>query len=198
MTIHETSPPGTLDLNGVLECLGMSKKNLYATGLADPDLLDSWQVKPNTPRLWSKEQVGWLKWWLNTRQGLIALGAMKHNAPLKPQGDLEALFQGGYHDHVCPKCDGPAVVDRWDGDGRVWCPEPECGISPLELEEGDTAPIDLLALEREFYATKAANPDWDQSLWDFLIEAEGVSADDIWGFSPIIGWEAGQDEPAWL
>lgn len=52
-------------------------------------------------------------------------------------------------------------------------------------------------LEFEFYGILAATPDWDTSLWDFLIE-RGVEPDDIWTYSKQIGWDAGQDEPDWL
>ena len=49
-------------------------------------------------------------------------------------------------------------------------------------------------LEFEYHGIRAANPDWDKSLWDFLIE-RGVEPDDIWGYSPQIGWDAEQKEP---
>ncbi|NIV31712.1 MAG: hypothetical protein GWN58_20175 [Anaerolineae bacterium] len=52
-------------------------------------------------------------------------------------------------------------------------------------------------LEFEYHSIKAANPEWKQSLWDFLIK-RGCSPDDIWEYSPQIGWDAGQPEPDWL
>lgn len=52
-------------------------------------------------------------------------------------------------------------------------------------------------LEREYHGIQAANPDWETTLWDFLISRK-VDPDDIWEYSPEIGWDAGQPEPDWL
>ena len=52
-------------------------------------------------------------------------------------------------------------------------------------------------LDFEYYAIGAANPDWKMNEWDFLI-SRGVSPDDIWEYSPEIGWDAGQPAPDWL
>lgn len=52
-------------------------------------------------------------------------------------------------------------------------------------------------LEFEYHATAAANPNWEKTLWDFLIE-RGIAPDDIWEYSPQIGWDAEQEEPSWL
>jgi hypothetical protein len=105
----------------------MSRQNFYQSGL--DNLIDSWQVSPNTPRLYSNQDIGMLKWWIVTRRGLIALGKLPGNAPLKPTFDLESAFQEGEHDIKCPQCDEWAVAD-WQTE-RVWCPD--CGIGE-ELE----------------------------------------------------------------
>jgi hypothetical protein len=52
-------------------------------------------------------------------------------------------------------------------------------------------------LEFEYRSIQAANPEWDISLWDFLID-RGVAPDEIWGYSPQIGWDAEQEQPDWL
>ena len=52
-------------------------------------------------------------------------------------------------------------------------------------------------LEHEYYSIQAANPSWELGLWAFLI-GRGVDPDDIWGYSPQIGYDAGQEEPEWL
>ena len=49
----------------------------------------------------------------------------------------------------------------------------------------------------EYDARCILNPKWGKSLWSFLVE-RGVKPDDIWEYSPSIGWNAGQDEPNWL
>jgi len=51
-------------------------------------------------------------------------------------------------------------------------------------------------LEFEWHATKAGTPGWQVSLWDFL-RSRGCSPDDIWEYSPQIGYDAGQPEPEW-
>ena len=38
-------------------------------------------------------------------------------------------------------------------------------------------------LEFEYWAICAANPDWDKSLYDFLLD-RNVTAQDIWEYSP--------------
>lgn len=52
-------------------------------------------------------------------------------------------------------------------------------------------------LEFEYHSIQAANPDWNMGIWDFLIE-RGIEPDDIWTYSPQIGWDADQKEPEWL
>lgn len=52
-------------------------------------------------------------------------------------------------------------------------------------------------LEFEYYATLAANPKWNTTLWDYLISA-GIPPDNIWEYSPEIGRHANQLEPDWL
>ncbi len=130
MTLYREAPPGYLELKEVCKRLKMSRMNFYNSGLAD--YLDSWQTKPNTPRFYSKEDVGMLNHWLFTRQGLIALKVIKggKRSPLKPDFNLEAFFQEGEHDYNCQKCGGPAIVDQWHDNGRMWCPD--CGIMSLE------------------------------------------------------------------
>lgn len=57
----------------------------------------------------------------------------------------------------------------------------------------------LRNLEHEYYSILAANPNWDMTLWDYLISNEiGITANDIWEYSPEIGWAAAQPEPEWL
>jgi hypothetical protein len=56
--------------------------------------------------------------------------------------------------------------------------------------------VEMRDLEFQYHATKAANPDWTKSLWDYLIGL-GCTADDIWEYSPSIGHAAGQPEPDW-
>ena len=52
-------------------------------------------------------------------------------------------------------------------------------------------------LEHQYHSARAANPDWQQSLWSWLI-AHNISPDDIWEYSPQIGYDADQPEPEWL
>lgn len=52
-------------------------------------------------------------------------------------------------------------------------------------------------LEFFYHSIAAANPNWEMSLWDFLVSRE-VKPDDIWGYSRQIGWDAEQKEPDWL
>lgn len=52
-------------------------------------------------------------------------------------------------------------------------------------------------LELEYYAIKAAAPEWQKSLWEFL-RSRRCSSDDIWTYSPQIGYDAGQPEPEWV
>ena len=53
-------------------------------------------------------------------------------------------------------------------------------------------------LEADYYATITANPDWKApTLFDYLV-SRGVDADDIWKYSPNIGWWAGKTDPEWL
>ena len=52
-------------------------------------------------------------------------------------------------------------------------------------------------LEFVYHARKAANPEWQQLLWDFLINC-GCEPDDIWEYSPQIGRDAKRAEPDWL
>lgn len=118
MTIHKGPPPGLLTIEQVCERLGMSRQNFYNTGLAD--VLDSWQVSANTPRLYLKEDAGKLSYWLFVREGQIALGAIPPSTPIKPDFDLEAWFDDDLWGGECDK-GHQAVVDP--DDGRVWCRE---------------------------------------------------------------------------
>lgn len=52
-------------------------------------------------------------------------------------------------------------------------------------------------LEQKYHSLKAANPDWEMTLWDFLISRK-VHPDDIWEHLPSAGADAGQPEPDWL
>ncbi len=124
MPIHKGPPPGYSTIEQVCDPLDMSRQNFYQSGLND--VIDSWQTKPNTPRLYKNQDVGMLKWWLFTRRGLIALSLLPGNAPLKPAFDLESTFQEGHHNSQCPQCDKPGIAD-WETE-RVWCPD--CGIIP--------------------------------------------------------------------
>lgn len=53
------------------------------------------------------------------------------------------------------------------------------------------------ALKFEYHSIQAANPNWDKSLWDFLVERK-VEPDVIWEHCPDAGWDAGKPEPEWL
>jgi hypothetical protein len=55
----------------------------------------------------------------------------------------------------------------------------------------------IRSLAQEYHGIQAANPDWEMTLWDFLISRK-VEPDDIWEHSPEIGRDAGQPEPDWL
>ena len=55
----------------------------------------------------------------------------------------------------------------------------------------------ICELELEYHAICNANPDYDESLWDFL-RGRGNEPDDIWEYSPEVGRDAGQKEPDWL
>lgn len=52
-------------------------------------------------------------------------------------------------------------------------------------------------LEFEYHSIAAANPNWETSLWDFLVSRE-FTADQIWEHCPEAAREAGQEEPDWL
>jgi hypothetical protein len=117
--IHPTPPPGYIA--APWESLGMSRQNWYQASL--DDVIDSWQVAPNTPRLYAGEDVGKLRYWLFVRRGLIALGLLPGNTPLRPDFDLLAWFEEDYHGGQCPRC-GSQAVDAQDG--RVWCEK--CGV----------------------------------------------------------------------
>lgn len=120
--IHRGPPPGTMTIEKVCESLGMSRQNFYQSGL--PEILDSWQVSKNTSRLYLKEDVGKIKYWLFVRQGQVALSLIPYNYPLKPDFDLDVLVLRARYGAECPQCEGQAVAD-WET-ARVWCPE--CGI----------------------------------------------------------------------
>lgn len=55
----------------------------------------------------------------------------------------------------------------------------------------------IRALELEYHGIIAANPDWETSLFDFLV-SRGMDSDDIWEYSPQIGYDANKPEPDWL
>ena len=114
-TIHRSAPPGYVAEPWVT--LGMTRQNWYQVGF--PDLLDSWQVAPNTPRLYRATDVGKLKYWLFVRRGQIALGLLNGNAPMRPDFDLGSWFDDDYYGAECPKCNEPAVADPETG--RLWC-----------------------------------------------------------------------------
>lgn len=52
-------------------------------------------------------------------------------------------------------------------------------------------------LEQWYWAIYAANPDMTWTLWEFLID-KGCSPDDIWTYSPQIGYDSNQPEPEWI
>ncbi len=52
-------------------------------------------------------------------------------------------------------------------------------------------------LEHEYYSIYAANPALKMTLWEFFID-KGCSPDDIWSYSPQIGYQAEQLEPEWM
>lgn len=65
-------------------------------------------------------------------------------------------------------------------------------------ERNNMMPQDLIRnLELEYHGLKKTNPNWEMTLWDFLISRK-VHPDDIWGYSPQIGYDADQPEPDWL
>lgn len=49
----------------------------------------------------------------------------------------------------------------------------------------------------EYHSIHAAKTGWIKSLWGFLCD-RGIDTDDIWIYSPSIGYEANQTEPDWL
>ena len=51
-------------------------------------------------------------------------------------------------------------------------------------------------LEHEYWSILAANPEWDKSLVQFLLDKR-VAADDIYAAFPEEAAKAGLDEPAW-
>lgn len=129
--IHQSPPPGYITAPWL--DLEMSRQNFYQSGLNtlwDESEFDAYRAAPNTPTLYAAGDVSKLRHWLFTRRGLIALGALAVGAPLKPDFNLAAWFDEGHHDSECPECRGPAIVDRWDAAGRVWCPEH--GVMPLD------------------------------------------------------------------
>jgi hypothetical protein len=67
---------------------------------------------------------------------------------------------------------------------------------PFKLSELTKVLIQLLIFE--YHSIIAANPNWDApSLFDYLTQ-KGISEDDIWQYSPQIGYDADKPEPAWL
>lgn len=71
-------------------------------------------------------------------------------------------------------------------------------VATIEQEEMAMEPRDLIRnLEHEYHAIRAANPTWEKSLWDFLVE-KGCDPDDIWSYSSQIGYAANQPEPQWI
>ncbi|MHC4617968.1 MAG: hypothetical protein ACYTEQ_09465 [Planctomycetota bacterium] len=118
---HIGPPPGTLTLEGVLDILGMTKQNFYQAGLND--LIDFYQVRPNTPNLYDKSQVASFNYWLFVRRGLVELGVYKRNEPLA-NPHYEAFEAEDCYGVACPECEGDAVYDPAN-DERVWCPDCE-------------------------------------------------------------------------
>ena len=55
----------------------------------------------------------------------------------------------------------------------------------------------IALLEGAYYSIVAANPDYETTLWHYLRGAD-IAPDDIWEYSPEIGWNANQSEPDWL
>lgn len=117
MTLHQSPPPGYIATPW--ERLEMSRQNWYQVGFAD--LIDSWQVAPNTPRLYKSSDVGKIKYWLFVRRGQIALGLLSGNAPMKPDFNLDSWSDDDLYGAECPTCEADAVIDP--DTGRVWCAE---------------------------------------------------------------------------
>jgi len=52
-------------------------------------------------------------------------------------------------------------------------------------------------LSIEYWGIREANPDWDKSLAQFLID-RGMSQDDIWSADPETAYNENWPEPDWL
>ena len=52
-------------------------------------------------------------------------------------------------------------------------------------------------LESEYHGIAAANPEYSESLFDFLV-SRGIDVEDIWDYSPSIGASGGGSPPDWL
>lgn len=125
--IRQSPPPGFI--TAPWDALGLSRQAFYRTELNtlwSGIEFDAYRPSPNTPTLYAAEDVDKLAHWLFVRRGLIVLGLLSGNAPLKPDFNVSAWFDEGHRDIDCPKCGRPAVAD-W-GTDRIWCEK--CGIMP--------------------------------------------------------------------
>ena len=125
-------PPPPPGIQSPWDFLGMTKQNFYKSELntlwADGSLT-AYQSSKTAPIYYT--DIGIVKHWLLIRRGLIALGTLPKNAPLKPDFDIVAWFEDGTNQCQCPRCEGDAVeiddLTPWP----MWCPN--CGI----LNEAD-------------------------------------------------------------
>lgn len=52
-------------------------------------------------------------------------------------------------------------------------------------------------LEHQYHSMRAANPEWDRSLVQYLLGV-GMTTDCVWTYYPEEARTAGMDEPEWL
>ncbi|MEJ2556406.1 MAG: hypothetical protein P8186_09290 [Anaerolineae bacterium] len=194
---YKGAPPGYITIADVCQKLGMSRQHFHQSGLADA--LDHWHIT-HAATLYREDDVRRMRHWLRVRQGLIALGLRPTKYPLNPDKDeYYAAVEAGEWDQACPRCDADAVGPP---EGPIWCPN--CGVveeAPIGDYQEETK-VDVADLIREldlqYYSAIEANPNWEPpSFFDYLVE-QGITEDEIWRYSPQIGYDAGKPKPDWL
>ena len=124
-------PPNVLTPGQTQNALGQTRNGFRVSSLAE--FLEYYQEAPGKHKLFSKEDVGKMKYWLLVRRGLIALGYLLKTSPLLPPGDtmgtkrrfFDVWFEEDPNGVECPDCSGNAVHHGFT-QGPIWCPE--CGI----------------------------------------------------------------------
>lgn len=161
----------------------------------------------------TQAEVNALRSRLNAMAG--SFGYIAHRGPTTGQGNLAELLiaidSGEVALVLLPDEQRSAMVDflrqvAADSQQSALVTEAAESIAQaleqaIEREEIEMIPEtrDLIQqLETEYYAAIAANPDWDAlCLFDYLTQ-RGIKGDDIWQYSPQIGYDANQPEPDWL